>query len=356
MLWKELARLDNAALGRWDVAHIQIACAEGLPGAEGMNIPLCLAALDEMKKRVEWKTLRQMAQYDRDPAAYPSRNQFRMLVLVSVLQREFGVRYNPAIIPVDVPLQTADSFLFGIIQGDGGSCASLPVLYTAVGRRLGYPLKLVESLVIRNAEIWGHSFVRWDEPAERFNVEATCTGYISESDDFYRTDTFQVESVLAHKCCLLQSKTAREELSGFLVERACWWRDFKNYRQAADAAAWAVALAPNNLLPLHVLERIMNLWHRELLAKVPPRFPELHIIFPPRRYPDTLKREYEHHMIHLETMENLLDDARNREKWWEPMKRQAPMAAKPSRIHVRYTATGSNVEVQLTPTGDSLHV
>ena len=61
-------------------------------------------------------------------------------------------------------------FIHGIIDGPGGTCASMPVLYVAVGRRLGYPLKLVEAR--------GHLLLRWDDPLGQrlgtpdvFNVE-----------------------------------------------------------------------------------------------------------------------------------------------------------------------------------------
>jgi hypothetical protein len=40
-------------------------------------------------------------------------------------------------IPLDAPLDVADSFIHGIIQGNGGTCASIPVVVSAVGRRLG---------------------------------------------------------------------------------------------------------------------------------------------------------------------------------------------------------------------------
>ena len=46
----------------------------------------------------------------------------------------------------------------------------MPILYIAIGRRLGYPLKLVHA--------HGHDFVRWDEPGgERFNIDATSPGF-----------------------------------------------------------------------------------------------------------------------------------------------------------------------------------
>lgn len=59
-----------------------------------------------------------------------------------------------------------------------GTCASLPVLYAAVGRRLECPLKLVTA---RN-----HFFVRWDGAGERLNIKATTEGVTTFEDEYYR--------------------------------------------------------------------------------------------------------------------------------------------------------------------------
>jgi hypothetical protein len=89
-----------------------------------------------------------------------------------------GVRYDAEVV-ADLdrpPLDSRDDFLHGIIAGRGGTCASLPVLYAAVGRRLGYPLKLVRTTQ--------HLFLRWDDPGgERFNVEISNAGGIDTPPD-----------------------------------------------------------------------------------------------------------------------------------------------------------------------------
>ena len=62
----------------------------------------------------------------------------------------------------------------------------MPVMYVAVGRRLGYPLKLVQTR--------GHLFARWDDPdgkcfgfPETFNVEGAGEGIASYDDEHYKT-------------------------------------------------------------------------------------------------------------------------------------------------------------------------
>ncbi len=46
------------------------------------------------------------------------------------------------------PYNASDSrflFIHGLLTGFGGTCVSMPILYLAIARRLGYPLKLVET-------------------------------------------------------------------------------------------------------------------------------------------------------------------------------------------------------------------
>ena len=84
----------------------------------------------------------------------------------------------------------------------------MPVLYVAVGRRLGYPLKLVPTQ--------NHLFVRWEGSRDRFNVDATGRGMNMYDDDHFRQwpvpITPEDEEVLGY----LKSMTARDELITFL--------------------------------------------------------------------------------------------------------------------------------------------
>ncbi len=59
-----------------------------------------------------------------------------------------------------------------------GTCSSMPALYAAVGRRLGYPLKLVTTKA--------HLFLRWENENERFNLEATGRGMNRYDDEHFK--------------------------------------------------------------------------------------------------------------------------------------------------------------------------
>ncbi len=242
LTWEQFARLPEDELARQDIAEVNLACAAGLPGAEGMDPPLCLRTIDGMGAVIDQYT--NPCRFHQNPGRWEnSFGIFRIHAMISILQKRFGVRYNPAKIPVDSPLETPDQFIFGIIQGEGGTCGSLPVLYVAVGRRLGYPLKLVSAA----GEKASHYFVRWDEPdGERFNIEVSFDGFGCPPDDHYRTGIYRTKPEWEATGTILKSKTPWEELAGFLAQRAAVWLDAGHYRRAAESSAWAHALFPRN--------------------------------------------------------------------------------------------------------------
>lgn len=152
------------------------------------------------------------------------------LMLVHVLQERFRIRYNPArITPSGEPVRSEDEFIFGAIQGPGGTCASLPVVYTAVARRLGYPVRMVWTK--------GHAFCRWDDPTTgiKLNIEGTnYEGVNTHSDDHYRQwpKTFDQEEEAFFG--YLKSLSPREELASFVEARGVVWMGFGDYAQTLD--------------------------------------------------------------------------------------------------------------------------
>ena len=100
-------------------------------------------------------------------------------------------------------------FIDGPLTGFGGTCGNLPVVFVAIGRRLGYPLWLVQT--------HDHCFARWDGGGERFNIECTCPGLVSHSDEYYRTWspwTVRDEDVADGR--MMANLLCREELAFFV--------------------------------------------------------------------------------------------------------------------------------------------
>ena len=174
-----------------DLARLNLICAADLPGSEGLDIPAELERLDAWAARVRAETDRDIHNFFKNPAEFEhSEPYYRVLMLVTVLQQDLGVRYNPDRVHEPDFTNSKDLFIHGLLQAspgqddaeevphDGGTCVSLPVLYVAVGRRLGYPLKL--------ATTKEHVFARWDDGHERFNIEATSIGLNTFPDEYYK--------------------------------------------------------------------------------------------------------------------------------------------------------------------------
>jgi hypothetical protein len=293
-----------------------LACASGLPGTENLNISACSRELDSWAEQVHYWTQR-CTWFKEKPEKYDySYNLFRIHVMVSLLQKHFGVFYNPDCIPDDAIFKPQDTFIHGILQGTGGTCASLPVLYTAVGRRLGYSLKLIS--------IPGHRLCRWDEPdGKYFNIETTNVyGFNNPTDEECRTEKWIPFTEEEQKeCGWLKSLSPKQELSSFIMSRGFYYLDLGNYRQAVEDFYLASKLDEERPVAARSLLGTLKYWQKCLEKMMPPNCPRISFNESPRRYlniPECVERQ----IISLEVLEDVLADPVN-EYWWE-MLRQFP--------------------------------
>jgi hypothetical protein len=234
------------ALATKDIAAVNFACADGLPGAENLEVNQVLRTLDAMAARVRKETERHLYRFERNPAEFESsEGYFRMLMLVVVLAEDFQVHYAADKIAAVGETAIDDGFfansrtvfLHGLTGPEHeGTCSSLPVLYIAVGRRLGYPLKLVTTKA--------HLFVRWEGAGEPFNIEATGHGVNRFDDDYYRHWPFEISHSEEVAEGYLKSLTPAEEFAAFLSIRAMCLRQAGRLEEAAEAFAAAARIAP----------------------------------------------------------------------------------------------------------------
>ncbi len=149
----DLLGLDREQVDRCDIARTNLLIAEGLPGAEDIDLPRYLRLLDEMATACHARIERSRRLFKIKPAEFHhSENIFRVLTMQHVLRTQFNVQYDEkvrAITDAGKEWHTTDSseiFIHGILGAKRkGTCSSLPVFAIAVGRRLGYPLKLVRA-------------------------------------------------------------------------------------------------------------------------------------------------------------------------------------------------------------------
>ena len=243
----QLLVLPPEAFGLVPVSRMNLLCAQGLPAKNELDVEGCMATLGKWAERVRLETERHFYRFRQNPAEFEnSEGFFRMLMLVVVLAEDFGVRYDPQkrVDPASARMDDGffadprDVFIHGLLGPERrGTCSSLPVLYVAIGRELGYPLKLVTTK--------GHLFVRWEDGKERFNVEAAGHGLNRFSDDYYRHWPFEITPAEEAAEGYLKSLTPPEELAVFLSIRAMCLRDSGRFKEASEAFAVAARLAPS---------------------------------------------------------------------------------------------------------------
>ena len=246
MTYSELLSVEPSRLGECDITLMNLLCAEGLPNSEGLDVQSSLALLDGWASRVRAETQRHYYRFQRNPGEFDhSEGYFQMLMMAVVLYEDCQVRYNPE--RIATPGQAAlddgffadsrDVFLHGLLGPQRmGTCSSMPVLYVAVGRRLGYPVKLVTTK--------GHLFVRWESPVERFNVDATAKGMNRYEDDYYRKWPSPLTEAEINEHGYLKSLSAAEELAVFLTIRGQCLMEAGRHAEAINSFEHSVRLRP----------------------------------------------------------------------------------------------------------------
>ena len=135
---EELINLPEDDLAMVDIATMNLAAAEGLPGSEEIDRDAVRNTLDGWANGVAALTLHRAYDFEEDPGEYDhSWAKFCARNLLRTLQLHLGVHYNHGQRTNPSLAKSPDQFIHGAVRGTAGTCASLPVLYIAVGRRLG---------------------------------------------------------------------------------------------------------------------------------------------------------------------------------------------------------------------------
>jgi hypothetical protein len=93
----DLLALRSLESRHCDIALMNLLCAQGLPGAKGLDVTNCLLTLNAWARHVQTETDRNFHQFRDNPADfYNSEGYFRMLMMAAVMYEDFGIRYNPA--------------------------------------------------------------------------------------------------------------------------------------------------------------------------------------------------------------------------------------------------------------------
>lgn len=251
----ELLALTSTRMSDVDIALANLLCASGLPGSEDVQHGFILTQIDRWAMLVATETMRHAYRVTDPKYAAHYRHSYAYLcaeMMLQTLQEDCGVKYNLDRVRDPDFSDSRDQFLHGLVGRSpteirGGTCVSMPVLYAAVGRRLGYPIKLVQGS--------GHLFCRWDDAdgtwaranglpqGERFNIEGT-DGFSAYPDEFYEQYPEPINRDRVERGELLKSLTPAEELSVFLAARGHCLYDNRRYDEAVEAYEHAARLMP----------------------------------------------------------------------------------------------------------------
>jgi hypothetical protein len=239
----ELLSATPQEIDHCDVGRMNLLCAMGLPGSEELVLQRYLRMLDIWTNRIRSAIDASYEKFERNTADYEnSPAYYRMLILTTVLQREFGIRYDAEKarktwdqMPDEQWYRDASEFMIHGLLGPKrtGTCPSLPVLIVAIARRLGYPLKL--------ALAPNHIFARWECPStgERLNIECHGNGMICHPDDYYHEWPVRWPPELyaeeAHRHVYLRGLSPSEELAEMLVLRGTCLEAHGQFDKALDA-------------------------------------------------------------------------------------------------------------------------
>jgi hypothetical protein len=247
---EELGNLSDTELNAIDLSELNFACLRGLPETKAVKIEVCARQLERWTLSVRLQTEANLYRYFANPTEFENSEAFfRMLMLVTVLQQDYGVGYNLARVE-DVDFRKpSDLFVHGLLgYGEGGTCVSIPTVYADIAQRLGYPVYLVYAKQ--------HLFCRWDGLGARFNIEGTNQGMNSYPDAHYMKWPLAISAEEVRSGQYLKNLNKRESLAAFLAIRGHCLEDNGLTDEARDSYQLAMQLAPAQEQYKHFKKRI----------------------------------------------------------------------------------------------------
>ena len=253
-----------------DLGVMNLLCAEGLSGSEGLDVQQCLDRLGAWSLRVEQETKRNLHHFLERPKEFKdSLPYYRLGMLGTVLAEDLQIQYSPEheqqLLAKPVNQQSvedenrffsssADVFIHGLLGGKHrGTCASMPFLYAAIGRRLGYPVTIAARKY--------HLYIRYEGVnGEHLNTEATENrGFATPTDEEYRNGQYPMTQEEIDGAGWLRPLSNKEILGICLLNRANCLRSMKQYDQEIKTLAHAARYVPDSVLMTRVIEKNQEL-------------------------------------------------------------------------------------------------
>ena len=263
-----LLKIPFKDLHKVDLARMNILCASGLPGGPTANIERYITTLDYWAFFIGLETQNRLPQYQANPKEqqhFDNVAKYKMAMIDAVLKQDIGLTYNLELADYDLPANvffanSQDIFIHGLMIDDRkplGTCSNMPVLYAAIARRLGYPVKLVEAK--------NHLFIRWEDTQYRINFEVSNSGaMIFRSDEEYKEKPIKMTDEDIKRRGLLISFEPQRELAEFLSMRGICAKETGYFTIARKAYYHASLLAPEYQPIQNAFNEALALEHEQI--------------------------------------------------------------------------------------------
>ena len=248
----QLVALSDAELEKTDVLEMNIAVAREIPGLEKLQYGHYRQIVDGWTDQFRrWLPTVEHGFHEAPQRYKNDINFFRLGMLAQFLDETVGIAYDEKEkrdqLQADKEGRKAEAryvnpghlLLHGLVDTKRGTCATMPALHAAIGRRLGWPVGL--------ACADSHFICRYDDGKVRYNIEATDTGHggFAEGSDKDYMEKNGVSPKAVAVGCDLRKLTAREMLGVFVEGRARHYADTDRPDLAARDYALAHTLFPS---------------------------------------------------------------------------------------------------------------
>jgi len=244
----ELLAMTDDQLPHIDPLVLNFAVARQIPGLDKLDVAKYATQVDELAHRIDVANRVAEPQARDDPLYKLDRDLWWAGgMCVALAGPSFGITYTESRLD---PAHPEQAFLYGLLDSKVGTCASMPVLYIAIGHRLGWPIKGVVSK--------DHMWARWDDgkPKElggkRFNLEATSStsdgvmgSFLSTPDEEYAKE-LGTSPLAISSGSDFTSLTPRQLLGVFLQSRAGYWAAKNDWQKAEQDLLAARTCFPQN--------------------------------------------------------------------------------------------------------------
>ena len=241
----QLLALSDEELEKVDVLELDLAVSREIKGHEDLDYDHYCNIVDKWTRQFSLKLKESEQIFNSSPHLWKNDiDLFRFGMLASFLEHEIGVDYNEdqKFIKKGRYTNPGDLFLYGLIDTRRGSCANMPTLHVAIGRRMGWPVSLA---------CIGHHFVcRFDNGEKVYSLEATAVGRggYSIGTDKECIQWYDISEQAIKSGSDLHSFSAREMLGTFIGFRARHYNDIGQTALADSDYSLARWAFPENRL------------------------------------------------------------------------------------------------------------